>query len=221
LRVATWRDCHAAATLAAMPLQSDLPRLVLASASTSRRGVLAASGLRFDVIAADVDETVLKRAAQAENADPATAALRLADAKAARVAAAEPDALVIGADQILVCDGVWFDKPADLAAARTQLQTLRGRPHTLATAVVCRRSGERVWQHIAQPRLVMRRFSDTFLDAYLAVEGDHVLGSVGAYRLEGPGVHLFTSVEGEHATILGLPLWSLLAFLRETGVLLA
>ncbi len=183
--------------------------------------MLAATGLRFEVIPADVDETALKRVVQSENADAVTAALRLAEAKAARVAAAEPEALVIGADQILVCDGAWFDKPADLAAARTQLQTLRGRPHILATAVVCRRSGERVWQHIAQPRLVMRRFSDAFLDAYLALEGDHVLGSVGAYRLEGPGAHLFTRVEGEHATILGLPLLPLLDFLRQTGVLLA
>jgi septum formation protein len=202
-----------------MPLQSDFPRLVLASASASRRAVLAASGVRFDVIPADVDETALKRAAQSEQADAATAALRLADAKAARVAAAEPDALVIGADQIVVCDGAWFDKPADLAAARIQLQTLRGRPHILATAAVCRRRGERLWQHIAAPRLVMRRFSDTFLDAYLALEGNHVLGSVGAYRLEGPGAQLFTRVEGEHAAILGLPLMALLEFLRQTGVL--
>lgn len=203
-----------------MSLQSDFPRLILASASTSRRAVLAATGLRFDVVPADVDETALKRAAQAEKADAATAAFRLADAKAARVAAAEPDALVIGADQIVVCDGAWFDKPADLVAARTQLQMLRDRPHTLATAVVCWRSDERLWQHIAKPRLVMRRFSEAFLDAYLAVEGDHVLGSVGAYRLEGPGVHLFTSVDGEHAAILGLPLLALLEFLRQTGVLL-
>lgn len=171
------------------------------------------------MISADVDETALKRAAQSEQADAATAALRLADAKAARVAAAEPDALVIGADQIVVCDGAWFDKPADLAAARIQLQTLRGRPHILATAAVCRRRGERLWQHIAAPRLVMRRFSDTFLDAYLALEGNHVLGSVGAYRLEGPGAQLFTRVEGEHAAILGLPLMALLEFLRQTGVL--
>ncbi len=203
-----------------MRLQSDVPRLILASASASRRAVLAATGLRFDVIPADVDETALKRAAQADNADAATAALRLADAKAARVAAAAPDALTIGADQILVCNGVWFDKPADLAAARTQLQTLRGRPHILATAVVCRRSGERLWQHIAEPRLVMRRFSDTFLDAYLALEGDRVLGSVGAYRLEGPGAQLFSRVDGEYAAILGLPLLPVLEFLRQAGVVL-
>lgn len=204
-----------------MPLQRDIPRLVLASASASRRAVLDAAGLRFDVHPADIDETALKSVARAARADAAAAALRLADAKAARVAATDPDALVIGADQILVCDGAWFDKPADLAAARVQLRTLRGRAHSLATAAVCRRGGAQVWQHVAEPRLVMRRFSDAFLDQYLACEGDQVLGSVGAYRLEGPGAQLFARVEGEHTAILGLPLLPLLAFLREAGVLVA
>ena len=203
-----------------MALQCDTPRLVLASASASRRAVLRAAGLRFDVRTADVDETRLKHTARSEQADAATAAVRLADAKAASVAATEPDAVVIGADQILVCNGAWFDKPADLAAARTHLETLRGRAHVLATAVVCRHGGRRVWQHVAEPRLVMRRFSDGFLDAYLAMEGGHVLGSVGAYRLEGPGAHLFSHVEGEHTAILGLPLLPLLEFLRRSGVLL-
>ena len=203
-----------------MPLQRDTPRLVLASASASRRAVLTAAGLRFDVRPADVDEAALKHAARSEKADAATAALRLADAKAAWVAAAMPDALVVGADQILVCNGAWFDKPADLAAARTQLQMLRGRTHILATAVVCRRGGRSLWQYVAEPRLVMRRFSDGFLDAYLAMEGGHVLGSVGAYRLEGPGAHLFSDVNGEHTAILGLPLLPLLEFLRRSGVLL-
>lgn len=203
-----------------MPLQRDTPRLVLASASASRRAVLTAAGLRFDVHPADVNEAALKHAARSEKADATTAALRLADAKAAWVAAAMPDALVIGADQILVCNGAWFDKPADHAAARTQLQTLRGRTHILATAVVCRRGGRSLWQYVAEPRLVMRRFSDGFLDAYLAMEGGHVLGSVGAYRLEGPGAHLFSRVNGEHTAILGLPLLPLLEFLRRSGVLL-
>lgn len=200
-------------------LQHANPPLVLASASTSRRALLRASGLHFDIRPADIDEAALKHAAQAEAASAEAAALRLAHAKAAHIAAAEPDALVLGADQILVCDGVWFDKPPDLAAARAQLQTLRGRTHVLATAIVCHRGNARLWQHIAQPRLTMRAFSDDFLDAYLALEGDHVLGSVGAYRLEGPGVHLFAAVEGDHAAILGLPLLPLLAFLREAGVL--
>ena len=127
---------------------------------------------------------------------------------------------MIGADQLLVCEGRWFDKPPDMVAARAQLLALRGRPHELMTAMVCWRGGQRVWQHLARPRLTMRGFSDAFLDAYLALEGEAVLGSVGAYRLEGPGVQLFDAVEGEHSAILGLPLLPLLDFLRGHGVLL-
>jgi septum formation protein len=129
--------------------------------------------------------------------------------------------VVIGADQMLVCEGRWFDKPADMATARDQLLALRGRPHELVTAMVCWRHGERIWQHLAKPRLTMREFSEEFLDAYLAVEGEAVLGSVGAYRLEALGVQLFSAVDGEHSAILGLPLVPLLGFLRGHGALLA
>jgi septum formation protein len=202
-------------------LQADVPPLILASASAARRTVLAAAGLRFAVRPAAVDEASVKRAARSEGLDATTAALRLADAKAAAVARQEPQALVIGADQILTCDGMWYDKPEDLAAARRQLLALRRRTHELATAVVCRTGDRMLWQHVALPRLTMRAFSETFLDAYLAVEGERVLGSVGAYRLEGPGVQLFARVEGDHATILGLPLLSLLEFLRGVGVVRA
>ncbi len=148
----------------------------------------------------------------------------LAEAKARRVAARRrapgDDALVIGADQILVCDGAWFGKPADAAAARAQILALRGKTHELATALVCWRAGERVWGHVETPRLTMRAFSDAFLDAYLEAEGEAVLSSVGAYRLEGLGAHLFAAVRGEHAAVLGLPLLPLLGFLRGHGVLL-
>jgi septum formation protein len=200
-------------------VQAGSPPLILASGSTARRAVLAGAGLRFAVRPADVDESVMKAAARAEGVDATAAALRLADAKAARVAQNETQALVIGADQILDCAGTWYDKPPDLAAARRQLLALRGRPHTLATAVVCRRGRHLVWQHTALPRLTMRPFSERFLDAYLAAEGEHVLGSVGAYRLEGPGAQLFAAVDGDHTAILGLPLLPLLAFLREAGML--
>ena len=200
-------------------MQADSPPLILASGSTARRAVLAGAGLRFTVRPSDVDEAALKSAARSEGLSAAGTAMRLANAKAARVAREEPQALVIGADQILECDGVWYDKPPDLAAARRQLLALRGRPHVLATAVVCRRGENLLWQHAASPRLTMRSFSDQFLDAYLATEAESVLASVGAYRLEGPGVQLFSSVEGDHATVLGLPLLPLLTFLREAGVL--
>lgn len=201
-----------------MSLQAEAPRLVLASASASRRALLEAAGLRVEVRPAHVDEAALKQGARAEGLDSANAALLLADAKARRVAAQEPDALVIGCDQLLVCDGQWFDKPADLNEARAHLRALRGRTHTLVTAALCRRGEQRLWHAVARPRLTMRPFSDAFLETYLSLEAEHVTASVGAYRLEGAGAHLFATVEGEHAAILGLPLLALLGFLRGHGV---
>ena len=202
-----------------MSLQADTPRLILASGSAARRDLLAGAGLRFEVRAVAVDEAALREAARAEGVGAREAALLLAEAKAARIR--DPEALVIGADQILLCDDRWLEKPADLAAARAQLRFLRGREHRLVSAVVCRRHGHPVWDHVAEARLVMRPFSDEFLDVYLALEGDAVLGSVGAYRLEGPGIQLFDRVEGDHATILGLPLLPLLGFLRQHTVIRA
>jgi septum formation protein len=200
-------------------LQRPVPRLILASASASRQALLRAAGLNFAIQPADVDEAEVKRTTRAGGASAAAAALKLAELKARRVALCDPDALVIGADQILTCGGEWFDKPADVPAAAVQLRALRGRTHALATAVVCLRDGQRVWHHAVEPWLTMRQFSDSFLDAYLAVEGSEVTTTVGAYRLEGRGIHLFERIVGEHAAILGLPLLKLLAFLREHGVL--
>jgi septum formation protein len=185
---------------------------------------MTAAGLRFTAHSPAVDEAALKEAAQAEGLPPADAATLLADAKAGRIARRmlreDPEALVIGADSLLVCDGRWFDKPEGLPGARAQLQALRGRTHELVSAVVCWRHGARVWHHAATSRLSMRDFSEDFLDAYLAAEGEAVAHSVGAYRLEGLGMHLFRAVEGEHAAILGLPMLPLLDFLRQHGVLL-
>jgi septum formation protein len=200
--------------------QRPEPQLILASASLSRRSLLEAAGLRFDILPAHVDEAEIKRAAQAEHMTAADTALALADLKAARVAQRHPDSLVIGADQILVCDGAWFDKPTDRATARAQLGELRGKAHTLATGVVCHRGGTRIWHYLAEPRLLMRAFSDAFLDAYLTAEGDAVTSTVGAYRLEGHGIHLFERIDGDHTDILGLPLLPLLGFLRQHGLLI-
>lgn len=205
-------------------LQRADPPLVLASASATRRTLLTRAGLAFEAVAASVDEAALKEGCQAEGIPPEDAAIILAEAKAERIARRRPDALVLGCDQLLVCrmdDGKdrWFDKPADMAAARAQLLALRGRTHRLVTATVAWRGGERIWQDVSIPRLTMRGFSEAFLDAYLAAEGEVLLGSVGAYRLEALGVHLFSRVEGEHAAILGLPLMPLLRFLRGHGVL--
>ena len=145
----------------------------------------------------------------------------LAELKARRMAQRAPDALVIGADQLLVCEDRWFDKPASIEGAREQLRALRGRTHVLATAVLCQGGDKRLWHHVAQPRLTMRSFSDAFLDAYLAAEGAAVMGCVGAYRLEGAGAQLFDKVEGDQFAVLGLPLLPLLGFLRQHGVVMA
>lgn len=201
--------------------QRPAPRLILASASISRRALLQGAGLQFDAIPAHIDEAAIKQSARAEGLPAHEAATLLADMKAARLSHRHPDALVIGADQILVCDDIWFDKPADQVEAYAHLTTLRGKTHTLATAVVCHLGSQRIWQHIAQPRLTMRVFSDAFLTAYLAIEGDTVKATVGAYRLEAAGVHLFTRIEGDHDAILGLPLLPLLQFLRNQGLLIA
>jgi len=200
-------------------IQAAEPPLILASGSATRHALLTAAGLSFTVQAPRVDEQAIKQSALGDRADASEAALLLAEAKARR--ARMPGALVIGADQILVHDGRWFDKPADLSEARSHLQSLRGGTHELATAVACLRDGVPVWRHVARPTLTMRAFSDDFLDAYLAAEGEACLASVGAYRLEGLGVHLFDRVQGEHAAILGLPLLPLLGFLRQHGMLLA
>lgn len=205
-------------------LQAEAPRLVLASSSATRRGLLERAGLRFEARAAAVDEAAIKAAAQAEGIPAADAAVMLAEAKAERVARREPEALVLGCDQLLVCpmdDGTarWFDKPKGPEAARDQLRALRGRRHELVTATVAWRGGARVWGDVTVPRLTMREFSDAFLDAYLAAEGEALSASVGAYRLEGLGMHLFSRVEGEHSAVLGLPLIPLLGFLRGHGVL--
>ena len=200
-------------------LQADAPRLVLASQSAARAALLTAAGLRFEARPARVDEAAVKEACRAEGLDASDAALTLAELKAGRVR--DPDALVIGGDQLLVCEGAWFDKPADLDGARDHLRALRGRKHTLVTAVVCQRGGQEAWHHVAVPALTMRRFSDAVLDAYVDAEGEALLSCVGAYRVEGAGVHLFDRIEGEHSAILGLPMLPLLGFLRQHGVLAA
>jgi len=194
--------------------------IVLASASATRRQMLERAGVAFVVDTAPVDEAAVKQAMAIETGNPARVAETLAELKATRVAARHPGRLVIGADQMLDCDGVWFDKPADAAAARQQLATLRGKTHRLSSAVAAVRDGRCVWRHAEAATLTMRHFSDAFLDQYLARAGDAVLGSVGAYQLEGLGSQLFLTVEGDHFTVLGLPLLPLLDFLRENGELI-
>lgn len=194
-------------------------KLILASQSLARRALLEGAGLDFEAVPASVDEVTIKESAKAEGLSAADAATMLADSKAARIARRHPDAVIIGADQLLVCEGEWFDKPEDIEAARGHLHRLRNRAHELVTATVVWRNGERAWHHVATPRLAMRDFSEAFLDEYLAREGAHVTSSVGAYRLEGMGIQLMREIRGDHSAILGLPLLPLLAYLRDSGVI--
>jgi septum formation protein len=195
--------------------------LILASSSAARQKLLADAGLEFIVEPARIDEASIKARFMADGRSASDCALALADAKARQVAADHPCGLVIGADQILVCSDTWFDKPASLADARFQLQTLRGRTHKLVTAACVVQEHACIWQGQTSAKLTMREFSDTFLETYLGAEGTAVLGSVGAYRLEGRGIQLFAQVEGDYFAILGLPLVELLGFLRERGVLVS
>jgi septum formation protein len=190
---------------------------MLASRSAARRALLSNAGLVFDTAPADISEAALKADRLVENAGPAAIAADLADAKAIDVSRRHPAALVIGADQTLDLDGRLFDKPADLDEARTQLLTLRGRPHRLHAAVSLAHGGEVVWRTLETATLHVRAFSDAFLAQYLIAEADEIVHCVGAYRLEGLGAQLFDRIEGDYFTILGLPLLSVLEALRSRG----
>ncbi|HEX3348192.1 MAG TPA: Maf family nucleotide pyrophosphatase [Acetobacteraceae bacterium] len=202
-----------------MTWQADEPAIVLASESTARHALLRAAGVRFEATAPRIDEDEIKASASIQDATADETALLLADLKAKTVARRRPDSLVIGADQLLVYGDRWFDKPRDVAEAAEHLRTLRGRAHTLVTAVCCRRAGSMIWHHVAKPVVTMRPFSDAFLTEYLRAEGDAVTATVGCYKIEGRGIQLFERVEGDDSAIRGLPLLPLLAFLRQHGVL--
>lgn len=194
--------------------------VVLASTSAGRRALLSGAGVAFEAVAPDVDEAAEKRAMGAAGAiDAAALAARLADLKALEVSRRRPGAWVVGGDQTLERDGLLFDKPETVEAARGHLALLRGRTHALRAAICVARDGEVLWRHLSSARLTMRDFSDSFLDAYVAACGASLTTSVGAYRLEGPGAQLFDAIEGDYFTILGLPLLPLLAFLRGRGAL--
>jgi septum formation protein len=191
--------------------------LVLASASSVRRHLLEAAGIPVDVQPTNLDERAAEASAPRNN--PSAVAAHLAREKALRVTATAPGRLVVGADQTLALGDRRFDKPGDRAAARAQLQALAGRAHELHAAVAVARDGGVLFEHVAIARLIMRPLSDAVLDRYLDAAGAAVTASVGGYQLEALGVHLFERIEGDHFTILGLPLLPLLAYLRAEGSL--
>jgi septum formation protein len=190
--------------------------LILASTSIARREMLRAAGVEVQALPSGVDEALLKTGF---SGTPAALALGLAQEKAKAVADAHPQALVIGADQLLVCEGRVFDKPADLAEAATHLRALSGRTHQLITAACVLQGDAVLWTHVETAQLTVRALSEDFISRYLAAEGVEILGCVGAYRLEGLGAQLFERVEGDYFTILGLALLPLLGFLRGCGAL--
>jgi septum formation protein len=191
--------------------------LVLASRSQSRANLLTAAGIPIEVLPADIDERGIE--ARTPGQDARAAALLLAVEKARAIAAQRPGRLVLGADQTLALGARRFSKPADRAAAVEQLQSLGGKTHALNSAVAVMRDGDVLFEHVETARLTMRDFSNKFLQEYLERVGDAALSSVGGYQLETLGVQLFERIEGDYFTILGLPLMSVLDFLRRDGCL--
>jgi septum formation protein len=191
--------------------------LILASKSAARRAMLENAGVSFEVRVAGVDEDAIK--ATCDDLDAAALAVRLAEAKALAVSRENETAWVLGSDQTLAFDGGLVSKAPTIEAARERLSAMRGRAHQLHSAAALAIKGEVAWSGVDAVEMRMRNFSDAFLDAYLAAEGEALLSCVGAYRLEGLGSQLFEAVEGDYFTVLGLPLWPVLAELRRVGVL--
>jgi septum formation protein len=195
-----------------------MAELILASGSKTRADMLAAAGVIVQIMRPNVDEEAVKASLRAEGLSPRDQADALAEAKAVSVSRRRTG-LVIGADQMLSCEGRAFDKAGDRAIARAQLESLAGKTHTLHTAAVVAEDGNPVWRFVAEPRLTMRSLSPAFLDDYLDRVGDHAFASVGSYQLEGLGAQLFSRVDGDFFSILGLPLLPLMTFLRDRGAL--
>lgn len=202
-----------------MPLWLGIEPLVLASASRVRQSLLRNAGVAFEVCPAAIDERAVEAASPSP--DPGAVAALLARAKACAVERRYPGRLVLGGDQVLAFRSRRLAKPVDRAAARTQLDALRGKTHELHSAVAFVRDGAVLFEHVDVARLTMRSFSERFLDCYLDAAGNAATESVGAYQLEGPGVQLFDRLEGDYFTVLGLPLLPVLQFLRQQGCLLS
>jgi septum formation protein len=200
-----------------MTMWRGIQPLILASQSTARQALLANAGIPFEAIPAELDERAIELAS-ALSAPGAIAAL-LARDKALFVSAKHPGRYVIGADQTLILGERLFSKPAGRAQAAAQLRTLAGQTHELHSAVAVARDGEILFEDVSIARMTVRPLDAAAISAYLDAAGEAVTTSVGAYQLEGLGVHLFERIEGDHFTILGLPLLPLLKFLRSRGLL--
>ena len=209
-----------------MTIRDDYPQplpvpgeIILASTSAARIEMLTKAQVPFTSSPARIDEDTVKQSLLAENAAPRDIADALAELKALRISAKHPAALVIGSDQVADLAGTLLSKPSDMAAAEAQLRLLRGKTHDLFSAVVIAQNGRPLWRHIGRARLTMRPFSDRFLSDYLNQIGDEALHTVGSYKIEQSGVTLFSRIEGDHFTILGMPLIEVLNHLMQIGAI--
>ncbi|WP_047996772.1 nucleoside triphosphate pyrophosphatase [Puniceibacterium sp. IMCC21224] len=193
--------------------------IILASGSQIRAQMLSSAQVPFRIERPRIDEDAVRDALVAENASPRDIADALAELKADKISRKLPGSLVIGCDQVLAIDGEVMAKPRDPAEARAQICRLQGQRHNLLSAVVLIEDGQPIWRHVGQARLHMRGLSDAYVDAYLARNWDSIRHSVGGYKLEEEGVRLFSRIEGDHFTILGLPLIELLNYLVLKGTL--
>jgi septum formation protein len=194
-------------------------KLILASKSPARQALLTSARIPFEAIVADIDERAIEK--DAESSAPGDVALHLARAKALHVAASKPGRLVLGADQSLALGSRRFSKPKDLAQAAEQLRAFSAATHYLHSGIAIARDGKILFAHVASAGMHVRNLSDAFIKAYLDEVGDMALTSVGAYQVEGAGIHLFEKIDGDHSTIMGLPLMPLLDFLRRHGELVS
>lgn len=192
--------------------------IILASGSASRRALLAGAGVVAKNVKPLVDEEAAKASFRAEGMSIRDQAMQLAEMKAVKVSRAEPG-LVVGGDQMLNLEGTAFDKPVGMDGARAHLEAMSGKTHVLETAIVVAENGAPVWRHMVRPHITMRNLSDAFISQYLANAGEDILNTVGAYQLEGLGSQLFSKIEGDYFSILGLPLLPLLDYFRIRGVL--
>ncbi|MBW8880943.1 MAG: Maf family protein [Asticcacaulis sp.] len=198
-----------------------MTKLILASGSQSRAALLTGAGIDFDKIPADLDEDAIKDDCLGRGMSPKAVALKLAEAKAAHVAASNTDRLVLGGDQVLQLDDDLISKSRDLDEARALLRRMSGKTHYLHGGLALVENGHIVWSHVETAEMHVRKLSDAFIDGYLAQAGEKILSSVGCYQLESEGVHLFEAIRGDYFTVLGLSLLPLLAQLRQMKVIAA
>ena len=193
--------------------------LILASGSPTRTSILSNVGIKHRVISAGVDESLIKEECKAAGINAGLTAIKLAEAKALKISSKYKKSLVLGADQMLECDGTWLSKSDNLIDARRILKFLRGKTHILSSAIAVAEGNQVIWTYVEEAKIHMRYFTDEFIDFYLENEGETILSSVGAYKLERWGVQLFSGATGDYFTILGMPIFPLLKFLRLKKVL--